>query len=112
MMDQVTIKTVNRAFEAAKRQADVAFVARKEAEAAKRKLDETMREAAATAQRFGATDPSKIQAVVLAETKDARAEAEAAAFRADEEAQALRILHYELDRVKTIVDIMKLQPEG
>jgi hypothetical protein len=101
------IDTVNQAYKAATDQANVAYQARLDAEAARRALADAEREAVATAQRYGA-GPDKIQAVVMTETKEARAAADAAALRAEDEAHALRLLHYELDRIRTVVDLAKI----
>lgn len=101
------IDTINRAYKAASDQADVAYRARLDAEAARRALADAERRAVATAQRYGA-GPDKIQAVVMTETKEERAAADAAALRADDEAHALRLCHYELDRIRTVVDLMQI----
>jgi len=100
-------ETINDAFGAAKLQADLAYAAGREAEAARRRLAEMEMIEAAKAQEYGAP-PAKIPAIVRERTQAARAEAEAAAIRSNDEAHKLRILHYELDRIRTIVDLRKM----
>lgn len=99
-------ETINKAFETAKRQADVAYVAGKEAEAARKRLSDQELEEVAKAQEYGAP-PNKIPAILREKTRAAREEAEAAATRSNDEAHKLRLLHYELDRIRTIVDLRK-----
>lgn len=100
------IDEVNRAFAAAKDQADAAHRAKLASDASQRGLMAMERAEAAKAIEYGA-DPGKIQKVVAEKTAEARAEAEAAAMVAEEEMHRLRLLHYELDRIKTIVDLMR-----
>jgi len=110
-MDQVTIESANSAFEAAKEQATKTYKAQQVAAEAKNRLIKLEQAEAAKAAEYGAP-PDKIQKILLEKTKDAREEATAAALVADDEAHKLRLIHYELDRIRTVAELMKIRQEA
>jgi len=110
-MDQVTIESANAAFEAAKEQATRTYNAQQAAAEAKDLLIKLEQAEAAKAAEYGAP-PDKIQKILLEKTKDAREEATAAALVADDEAHKLRLIHYELDRIRTVAELMKIRQEA
>ena len=110
-MSQVTIESVNGAFEKAKEQATKTYQAQQVAAEAKNRLIKLEQAEAAKAAEYGAP-PDKIQKILLEKTKDAREEATAAALVADDEAHKLRLIHYELDRIRTVAELMKIRQEA
>ena len=105
-IEDVNREDVNRAFKAASSQAEVVFDARNAARDAARKLAEMERDEIAKASEYGAP-PDKLQRIVAEKTATARAEAEEATTLADYEGHRLQLLHYELDRIKTIIELMR-----